>query len=238
MNNKLYALGLILCFIYSCKQGQIQEPTVDSVTVISKATEFAGGIANWQALQEVKFGVNRVLINEDKQLDKNEIHIYEFGERPKKRISYEAEDGSFITQAEILGQYFSFNNEIEDTLANRAIIKSAMKTAFQMSCLPFGISELEGQMKYMGLDSITNEENADVVAISGEQEKWWFYFSQKSGEVLSFTHLENGVRIHNVVKASQTFEGFKLPVYVKRYKVYEGKKELIEDVYFGNRTFK
>lgn len=239
MKYTFYIFGLLVFMFSSCNQQQgNQAPKVDPVSLIAKATELAGGIENWNSKTEVKFGVNKVIYSGDKPYEKNEIHIYEFGDRSKKRISFEDADGAFKTYAELSGQYFSFTNEVEDNLQNSAFLAKEINAAYHLSCVPFSISKLEGQMVYMGVDSITHTELSELVAIDGDSEKWWFYFSKENGMLLSYIHLANGVKIEHVIKARQDFNGFTLPVYIRRYNVLKGKKKLIEDVYIGNRTFK
>jgi len=238
MNYKLYIIALAFCLIASCKQQKNEEPIQDSMSIISKATEEAGGLENWTKLNEVKFGLNKISFEEGASTEINEIHVYERGERPKKRISFENESGDFITYAEIMGQYFSFENDTEDTLVNKEMVEIAVLDAYQMTCLPFNIIDLEGQMKYLGSDSTTHSEISEVVAISEDNQKWWFYFSKKSGAILSYKHLRYGVTTQTVIEVRQEFEGFQLPVYVKKYKLDGARKVLLENIYLGTRTFK
>ena len=239
MKYTIFIFGLFILMFTSCKQQQENQTSmVDPVSIIAKATELAGGIEHWNSKTEMKFGVNKVIYSGMKPYEKNEIHIYESGDRSKKRISFEDEDGALKTYAELSGQYFSFTNEVEDTLKNSAFLAKEMNAAYHYSCVPFSISEIEGQLVYMGVDSVTHTELSELVAINGDSEKWWFYFSQDSGMLLSYIHLANGVKIEHVIKARQDFNGFTLPVYIKRYNLLKGKKKLLEDVYVGNRTFK
>ena len=239
MKYTFYIFGLLVLMFTSCRhQNEDQGSKVDPISIIAKATELAGGIENWSSKIEVKFGVSKVIYSGDKPYEKNEIHIYEFGDRSKKRISFEEEDGALKTYAELSGQYFSFTNELEDTLKNSAFIAKEMNAAYHYSCVPFSISEIEGQMVYMGVDSMTHTELSELVAINGDSEKWWFYFSKESGLLLSYIHLANGVKIEHVIKARQNFNGFTLPVYIKRYNLLKKQKRLLENVYVGDRTFK
>ena len=64
MNYKLYIIALAFCLIASCKQQKNEEPIQDSMSIISKATEEAGGLENLTKLNEVKFGLNKISFEE------------------------------------------------------------------------------------------------------------------------------------------------------------------------------
>ena len=75
MNYKLYIIALAFCSMASCKQQKNEEPIQDSMSIISKATEEAGGLENWTKLNEVKFGLNKISFEKGASSEINEIHM-------------------------------------------------------------------------------------------------------------------------------------------------------------------
>ena len=112
-----------------------------------------------------------------------------------------------------------------------------MEEVYLVSGLPFSINTLDGQLRYIGEDSIVHNAPTDVLAISMEdQRRFWFYVDQNSGKILSFKSIINGTTKHFMLEAQQETAGFVLPVYLKVYEESGEQDRLIEEWYIGART--
>jgi hypothetical protein len=238
MKFNFYLILLVCLSFTACKNQKNEKPELDAMTILSKATEKAGSLDKWNTLKEVKFGLNRKIFGENGAVEKNELHVYEFGERPKKRISFEGEEGAFVTYAEIVGQYFMFIDEKENTDFDEDSVSGEIKQSSLLSCVPFSIGKLEGQVKYLGTDSTEHNEITEVVAISDVQEKWWFYFSKMNGDLLSYKYFNKGSINQYFIEAKQVYGGIELPVYIRKFSIEGNDKVLQEHIFLGSRSLK
>ena len=239
MNSKIYLLVLSSLFFLGCskkqKDGVIGK---DPVEILNKAFMQSGDVAAWSENQAIKFGFSKIVFQaEGGQSDFSQLHQYDFGDRPKKRVSFEDSEGRLITWAEIQGDYFKFVNQVEDTLFNKGEVAAWLDEVYLVSGLPFSINTLDGQLRYIGEDSIVHKQQTDVLAISMEdQRRFWFYIDQNSGKLLSFKAMTNGTTKHYLLEAQQETAGFVLPVYLKVYEQTGEQERLIEEWYIGART--
>lgn len=239
MKRKIYVLVLASLFLLGCSKKQKDSIMgKDPVEILNKAFMQSGGLTEWSENQAVKFGFSKIVFQADgTQSDFSQLHQYDFGDRPKKRVSFEDATGRLITWAEIQGDYFKFVDQVEDTLFNKQEVADWLEEVYLVSGLPFSINTLDGQLRYIGEDSIVHKAPTDVLAISMEdQRRFWFYVDQNSGKILSFKAMTNGTTKHFMLEAQQETAGFILPVYLKIYDESGEQDRLIEEWYIGART--
>ena len=235
--SSLLALLFIGIISFSC---QNQKTTIDpdpyqhiqdqqASTLLQKAINQAGGLDNWNRIQELYFKKYTALYEESgvTEAEARQTHQYQYQPKEKVRISWNIDTLGYLVTFQD-GQLKRLINGQPDASANLKSLMNSLLSATFVIGIPFKLLDEGAELSYAGSDILEDGQEVEVLKVTynpaehnnhSTPDTWWHYFSKKDFKQVGYMvqHADHFSYVKNLsyVKA----DGFLFPKERESYRV-------------------